>query len=835
MANDQFGDNQLTNAQKQWKESVYKFTTPIRYFKNNDPYFWEVDNIPIKQLEENVLWLKDQIEAGSDLSGITRRNFAELKPSVDGTSRTVTVGRGNFTARINDAYQKGFQTLVKTADATLNLEGPSDRKYKFNLPTNVLKRIVGDVIGESLYMNGLYEHLQHHDTIPSTSNLSWSAATLGTINDIPKNKLAVWRQGETMNNDISRLNELATAFARRWGGAIRTAVVNVEQDLQIEIPPFSESDYANKTGFSPALRADLLFIYSHPIDAESTTIALPDGDSPTQITKPRLGLLQGAGVVSLKGFNAFAGYDSADPDDEGFFDSTVFTNSLTDNASFFRPDGSISDENHVRTISPISDLNSDLESFPNIFGNFPSPDDVMNLTPLLQEGLENSFALIGQSILPVAYIISRRTKTALTEEDVIDIRPFFRTAELSYNERAGIAAANPPLSFANPAVGKTEFNKALTKSVTTLKSYIDNAVGGVSTGTGGGGTTVASNFITKGAILGGTKFGVEGGVLYFAAENDVDITSDESAITYLQNYHLKGLNALPRYPGWDLAAWCDTLTNPADKGFLRNDRINCAVRATDDDVFQSPDGEGASLAFINSIVDRIANNRYKKDFNPWWNEYSLNNKYDIDTVYYVRKRLKVQLPTDVVDYDVNVNFRNCLPAVSNGKTFSNSLNNYAGIAVEKGSINNNVAEFTIYVGFVPIASSHFVYTLPGQTGPTVEFLHEDQTVSQNYDQRSFFAPPNNKWTAYQRNRDIFSGFTVMNQFYDEDNMHSISPGRANNRHLQNNDNLQSPFKTIRPILVTYPTVEFTVVGHTQLLSDNYIFNTSTPNGQPTLS
>jgi len=166
MANDQFGDNQLTNAQKQWKESVYKFTTPIRYFKNNDPYFWEVDNIPIKQLEENVLWLKDQIEAGSDLSGITRRNFAELKPSVDGTSRTVTVGRGNFTARINDAYQKGFQTLVKTADATLNLEGPSDRKYKFNLPTNVLKRIVGDVVGESLYMNGLYEHLQHHDTIP---------------------------------------------------------------------------------------------------------------------------------------------------------------------------------------------------------------------------------------------------------------------------------------------------------------------------------------------------------------------------------------------------------------------------------------------------------------------------------------------------------------------------------------------------------------------------------------------------------------------------------------------------------------------------------------------
>jgi len=830
MANDQFGDNQLTNAQKQWKESVYKFTTPIRYFKNNDPYFWEVDNIPIKQLEENVLWLKDQIEAGSDLSGITRRNFAELKPSVDGTSRTVTVGRGNFTARINDAYQKGFQTLVKTADATLNLEGPSDRKYKFNLPTNVLKRIVGDVIGESLYMNGLYEHLQHHDTIPSTSNLSWSAATLGTINDIPKNKLAVWRQGETMNNDISRLNELATAFARRWGGAIRTAVVNVEQDLQIEIPPFSESDYANKTGFSPALRADLLFIYSHPIDAESTTIALPDGDSPTQITKPRLGLLQGAGVVSLKGFNAFAGYDSANPDDEGFFDSTVFTNSLTDNASFFRPDGSISDENHVRTISPISDLNSDLESFPNIFGNFPSPDDVMNLTPLLQEGLENSFALIGQSILPVAYIISRRTKTALTEEDVIDIRPFFRTAELSYNERAGIAAANPPLSFANPAVGKTEFNKALTKSVTTLKSYIDNALtGGTGTGDGGGGTTTfGSNFITKGAILGGTKFGVEGAVLYFADQNGVNVNSESDAISYLQNYHLKGISQLPLLPGWDLGAWSTDLQNPEDKGLYRNDRINCALRWGDAE-FQTPEGDPVSQSFINSVVDRIENNS--------WKSYSGNLRH-FDAVFYLRKRLKVQLPTNVVDYDVNASFRNCLPSTGGGDEISNPgyifyKQRYAGITVEKGAVNNNVAEFTIYVGFVPAAANMFTYD--GKDSIVSNLIHDDiNENNNNYDQRSFFVPPNKKWTVNQRRRDIFSAFTVMNQFYNDAHMTTVQLGEANNNNGIETT-VQDPFRILRPILVTYPTVEFTVVGHTQTLPDNYIFNTDSPNGQPILS
>lgn len=832
MAHDHLGDNQLTNAQKVWKESVYKFTTPIRYFKNNDPYYWEVDNIPIKQLEENVLWLKDQMEAGSDLSGITRRNFAELKPSVDGTSRTVTVGRGNFTARINDAYQKGFQTLVKTAEATINLDGPSDRKYKFNLPTSVLKRIAGDVVGEALHMNGLYEHLQHHDVIASTSNLGWSAASLASINDIPKNKLAVWRQGDTMNNEVSRLNELATSFARRWGGAIRTAVVNVDQDLEIEIPPFSEADYANKTGFVPALRADLLFIYSHPIDAESTTIALPDGDGPTQITKPRLGLLQGAGVVSLKGYNAFAGYDSSDPDDEGFFDSTVFTNSLTDSNSFFRPDGSISEDTNVLTISPISDLNTDLESFPNIFGNFPSPDDVMNLTPLLQEGLENSFALVGQSVLPVAYIITRRTKTALTEEDVIDIRPFFRTAELSYNERAGIAAANPPLSFANPAVGKTEVNRALTKAVTTLKTYVDAAVNGVDVGDGtGGGTTIStgSRVITKGAILGGTKFGVEGSLLKIAAIQGAAMAGDADAVTWLSENHLKGITQVPYWPGWDLGSWTEVNAG-TEIGLRRNDRINCAARINDSffDVTT-----GVEATYLNGIVNTITNNRWADQPNPGIGGSQSNgaNNEDIDIIYFLRKRLKVTLPSsNYVDYDIDVKFRNCLPSTSSGRTASAALNNYAGIAVEKGPIVNNEAEFTIFIAFVPPANS----ALRGYDITD----HEDMQGGNAFQNTNFFSPLCEKSSTSQRDRDIFSSFAVLHSSLYNENL-VTKTGLAN--YFANNEiqvlptTKQQTIKTLPHSLVTYPTVEFTVTGHTNTFASNYIFNTDTMNGQPTLS
>ena len=92
-----------------FKESQYKFTDPIRYFKENDPYYWEIDNLPLKQLQENVLWLKDQIdvipttEEANTATGINRADFNELKPSANGTNNVVTVNAGRYTARINDA------------------------------------------------------------------------------------------------------------------------------------------------------------------------------------------------------------------------------------------------------------------------------------------------------------------------------------------------------------------------------------------------------------------------------------------------------------------------------------------------------------------------------------------------------------------------------------------------------------------------------------------------------------------------------------------------------------------------------------------------------------
>jgi len=91
-------------ADQLYQESNYRFTDPIRFFKANDPYYFEVDNIPLKQLQENCLWLKDQVRKDTNkLLGVKRSDIDELRPYATGSDRLVRVKPGRFTARINDA------------------------------------------------------------------------------------------------------------------------------------------------------------------------------------------------------------------------------------------------------------------------------------------------------------------------------------------------------------------------------------------------------------------------------------------------------------------------------------------------------------------------------------------------------------------------------------------------------------------------------------------------------------------------------------------------------------------------------------------------------------
>ena len=90
----------------------YSFTQPIRYYKSNDPYYYEVDNIPLRQLEENILFIKDKIEGGESgsqflttTSEINIHQIKQLKPKIAAAGgRTVQVNAGRFVGRVNDAF-----------------------------------------------------------------------------------------------------------------------------------------------------------------------------------------------------------------------------------------------------------------------------------------------------------------------------------------------------------------------------------------------------------------------------------------------------------------------------------------------------------------------------------------------------------------------------------------------------------------------------------------------------------------------------------------------------------------------------------------------------------
>ena len=134
-------DNLLNEADEQFVESSHKFVQPVRQFKSNDPYYWEIDNIPIQQLEENILFLRDQIANNLSVSGIGRSDLAELRPFVNGFDRNVYVNPGRYTARINDAYNKGINLLNEVYANWNPEEGPTTNPNRTGFADSSLRKI----------------------------------------------------------------------------------------------------------------------------------------------------------------------------------------------------------------------------------------------------------------------------------------------------------------------------------------------------------------------------------------------------------------------------------------------------------------------------------------------------------------------------------------------------------------------------------------------------------------------------------------------------------------------------------------------------------------------
>jgi hypothetical protein len=804
----------------EYTESQYRFTNPIRYFKSNDPIYYEVENIPLKQLQENDLWLKDQITSTEDRlstfkTDVDRSNFTELKPYCDGGSNIVKVKPGRFTARINDAYNiTPLQFLEKVLDGETATTFPYNESI-YNtwtakaasdptISTIINKFRQQNIMSDALNMNGLVERaFSYPSRIPDRVS-QFLASSLPVINNVegafstkqppyPKIQVQLWSNftepnalgpitkfeikqydNDNVNIGFASLGSAESEFIKRWRGVARTSIVDVPDELTIEIPRFDLNDfyYKDDSGNTVILnqatqRIDLLFIYSKPVDSSSVTLAkMNSTGNPEIITRAQLGLVRGAGV----GVNF-----------------TTYTSRLKNLESGTNLDGSLKILPHI---SDQVGLNNGFKvSGIEIKGSFPSPDDLMNLTPILDEELTSThFGLIGQSVLPIAYIVVKRSSTLsdgsnlITNSDIIDIRPFFRTTELSYNERAGIAAAVPAPSLANPVVTQAELDYELRKVYASLPPPTTTNTGGLT----------QPRPIAAGIIQGGFYYGPEGtmGRAIYVDNQTLQIEGIKNATKNLLNYPTN----IPDLPDWEVAKWCDTaiISNITTPGQLPNDRINYFYLPSYD---KNWDGLrfGSLISAPTDTADWKSSNILTR-LGDGFDDFAQSGYRDPIKVYFVKKTIKLDIPQNlnVGYYNVNATFLNCTPITNQGlydsnQTGSNTITQGIWIEKSKPSVNDPNNYFTVYVAWSPLS-----YLRP-------ELNRSDKSLAG-------FAVINNY---------ISLGSTRGNDAVMTNVLH-FPTGATLNNHTANNTRpwAWSTSKRQAEIgLSIYPTVQFEVVGY----------------------
>ena len=705
-------------------DTPYTFINPVRYFKANDPYYYEVDNIPIKQLEETSNFLKDQVDGLLNLKDnvpkveIDRSGFSELRPYATGNDRKVRVKPGKYTARINNAFDiTPLQVVAQVAGYSNNEPGYwTANEWQFDtIEGSVVKATLDQfqlgLFGAAYMMNGLYERsfvypVGDEDGIDLPANPFKFIGGQGAITS-PGYDYGQWGNtwmfapfpnytgiqpsydvdaGQKVSGPAQIVKSVAknqgrmeAVFIQRWRGAIRTSVVDVPYELDIGIPDYDEDDffYFDASGTQQPItsnqRIDLLFIYSKAIDETATTLNKFDiNGNPVQITRAELGIVKGAGVGLSRRLATTANPSNL----PGMARDLVDIRTPEGEPLMFAHPG---DENGT-TVGFSTSAGV-------IKGSFPSPDDLMNLAPVLSENLElNSLPLIGQSILPIAYIrVQKPTgggpiNALVTEENIIDIRPFFRTTELAYNERAGIAAATPQISIANPVVSEAHLEGMRQEMITPIDARL-NTLEALSHPEPDPDPNRSCRAIAAGHVLGGF-WGPEGALMRHARLNTgngvLETTMSNFADLIETDFGYKS-GSIPYWPDWDPATWrtegpftdtkiCDSINiglpwavepgGPA--GFVKYAPpwINTYVAGST----------------IQSLINAYGGNTtgmFNWDSNPYARPFWVNpegfangalNKRFIQ-INYVSKKIKLDLLATpwVTDYHVNTNLLHCLP------------------------------------------------------------------------------------------------------------------------------------------------------------------------------
>ena len=765
-------------AEQQYQESNFRFTDPIRFFKANDPYYFEVDNIPLKQLQENCLWLKDQVRKDTNkLLGVKRSDIDELRPYATGSDRLVRVKPGRYSARINDASNRtpiayltkvmgdsvgdvdawiGF-TPGTQAVINLTLERALD-KFKSTLAADALgANGLGDgaftwpVVNSDNVISNTGTRIDPDKNWLSHANLDVNIFGAGAgVSPFPITEAITWAKSvaneeaqfvlptfeiTNVNSGFAKLPLAESYFIKAWRGVSRLAIVDVDDEITVEVPQFDADNfsYVAEDGREVQVpgvqqRIDLVFIYSKPIDVSA--VSTIQNGTVQQLTKPALGIVRGAGIkptFTEKDGDLAAGYQ------------------VPTNGSIMAAPGDQNNPNIGFMSTSANDIPFDMN------GSFPAPDDLLNLAPLISENIEGAaYELIGQSILPVAYVFVQEGSQVVLATDVVDIRPLFRTAELTYNERAGIGAAFPQLSLANPAVGKAQMDYELKRVKDTIDARIDVVVADAET------ASDSMNTIAAGYVFGGWNFGPEGALFdHYQSVFAGDTNDNNDGVEYIKQYirgkYGIGSNAasiaIPEYPDWDLSQWC-VQQDIEDKGLYPNDYINTFIstesRTADPSIVA---GSYSQLVNPDGTTEGGGEPERLKTFRNTQNGNAENGTISKVNFHYISKKIKFNRPDWLADYIVDTSLVNSLAQNSTGHAATfNSNASYFGCWVEKG-----FDEFTIYVAFCADDNNNYgtselprypaphslVYTSGGKKKKTTSTLN-----------------------VSQRDGDRFSGFVV---------------------------------------------------------------------------
>lgn len=372
----------------------------IRFYLPNDPYFAEVDNLPIRDLLDNDIRMQDQIDELAAKLGTTegRDKFNELRPYVNAVEPgKVFVTPGTFMARqtLPATREGGLSEQLKSGAATFNVNTRQDAKNSLN-----------------------------------------RAAGIGRMSPVRLKK----------NSE------------------------GADQSISIEQGSLDDF-YSDAT--PPKFRVDLVYAKGNPgMDTDF-------GNAELGVVKGAF-FLNGGGTSDRDGIllPRFAG-DSEVTDDEVDLTIARILSQRVEDVQTLRDTGFVRDK-----IDP--------ETGNVLYTSIPCPD-VVNLQNSISEFLVPSgisqtdlsefadFALRGRNYfaLPIAYVFVPFTYvegTAIPAENILDIRPFFSTPELTLYERQAILGSYRPglrnrfLTLTDPKI--TDIDSINTTQDSTLQDIL---------------------------------------------------------------------------------------------------------------------------------------------------------------------------------------------------------------------------------------------------------------------------------------------------------------------------------------------------------------------------